>query len=40
MIDRVDLLGTGDGTAFRVIDYKTGARPSAKEVLDDLRAVQ
>lgn len=31
-IDRVDLLDTPDGPAFRVIDYKTGACPSAKDV--------
>ena len=40
MIDRVDLLGTGDGSAFRVIDYKTGPIPAVKDVVDTLRAVQ
>ena len=39
MIDRVDVLETKDGPGFRVIDYKTGAVPSAKEV-KELEMVQ
>jgi RecB family exonuclease len=31
-IDRVDVLASGDGVEFRVIDYKTGSCPSQKEV--------
>ena len=31
-IDRVDLVETADGVRFRVIDYKTGTPPSAKDV--------
>jgi ATP-dependent helicase/nuclease subunit B len=32
MIDRIDLVHALEGTAFRVIDYKTGACPSKKSV--------
>lgn len=33
-IDRVDLVATTAGSAFRVIDYKSGKPPSGKEVTD------
>lgn len=32
VIDRIDLIGTGDGPKFRIIDYKTGHCPTGSEV--------
>jgi RecB family exonuclease len=36
MIDRVDVIESGSGMAFRVIDYKTGAPPSKSDVMNNL----
>lgn len=35
-IDRIDLLPMADGRRFRIIDYKTGPRPSKKDVKESL----